>query len=202
MPTVTIDGRTVTVATGRTVLQAAQDASITIPTLCYHKDLTPVGSCRLCLVEIEGSAGLAAACMLPVAEGMVVRTETPALAERRRFVLELLLLRYADAGQAAGDRDETEFQHWVRRYGARPPQDALATPRYPVDSDPNPFVRVDLNKCILCTRCVRACAEVQCRSVWGVGYRGDDAKIIAGLGVTRMMRPSLTFRSSPQPTPQ
>jgi formate dehydrogenase alpha subunit len=180
MPTVTIDGRTVTVATGRTVLQAAQDASITIPTLCYHKDLTPVGSCRLCLVEIEGSAGLAAACMLPVAEGMVVRTETPALAERRRFVLELLLLRYADAGQAAGDRDETEFQHWVRRYGARPPQDALATPRYPVDSDPNPFVRVDLNKCILCTRCVRACQEVQGRFVWGVGYRGGDTRIIAG----------------------
>src|SRR5262245_30382899 len=163
MPTLTIDGRSVTVAAGRTVLQAAQDAGITIPTLCHHKDLTPVGSCRLCLVEIEGTAAPAAACTLPAAEGMVVRTETPALAERRRFVLELLLLRYADAGQAAGDRDETEFRHWVRRHGARPPQDALPTARYPVDSDPNPFIRVDLNKCILCTRCVRACREVQGR---------------------------------------
>jgi formate dehydrogenase alpha subunit len=184
MPTVTIDGRTVSVATGRTVLQAAQDAGITIPTLCYHKDLTPVGSCRLCLVEVDGAAGLVAACVRPVTEGMVVRTETPALAERRRFVLELLLLRYADDGQAGGDRDETEFQHWVRRYGARPPQDALRTARYAVDSDPNPFVRVDLNKCILCTRCVRACKEVQGRFVWGVGYRGGDTRIIAGADTT------------------
>jgi formate dehydrogenase alpha subunit len=186
MPTVTIDGRTVTVATGRTVLQAAQDAGITIPTLCYHKDLTPVGSCRLCLVEIDGAAGLAAACTFPVTEGMVVRTETPALAERRRFVLELLLLRYADDGQAAGDRQETEFEHWVRRYGARPPQDALPDPRYAIDSDPNPFIRVDLNKCILCTRCVRACREVQGRFVWGVGYRGGDTRIIAGTDTTML----------------
>src|SRR5262249_53721306 len=119
-----------------------------------------------------------------------VRTETPALAESRRFVLEMLLRRYADQGYAAGDRDETEFEHCVRRCGARrglrvepggPP-----TQRYPVDSDPNPLVWVDLTKCILCTRCVRACEEVQCRFVWGVGYRGDDAKIIAGLNTTML----------------
>src|SRR5262249_4620628 len=144
------------------------------------------GSCRLCLVEIDGAASLAAACMVPVAEGMVVRTETPALAERRRFVLELLLLRYADAGRAAGDRNETEFQHWVQRYGARPPRDALPTPRCAADSDPNPFVRVDLNKCILCTRCVRVCKEVQGRFVWGVGYRGSATRIVAGPDTTML----------------
>ena len=103
---------------------------------------------------------------------MVVRTETPALAESRRFVLEMLLRRYADAGYAAGDRDETEFQHWVRHYGARLPEGVRPAARYAVNSDPNPFVWVDLNKCILCTRCVRACEEVQGRFVWGVGYRG------------------------------
>src|SRR5262245_28387187 len=151
MPRVTIDGRAVDVPAGRTVLEAARDVGITIPTLCYHPDLSVDGSCRLCLVEIDGMRGQAAACTRPASEGMVVRTETPALAESRRFVLEMLLRRYADAGCAASDRGETEFQHWVRRYGARPPAGAHLPARYAVNSDPNPFVWVDLNKCILCT---------------------------------------------------
>jgi formate dehydrogenase alpha subunit len=184
MPNVTIDGRTIDACEGQTVLEAAREASITIPTLCYHQDLSVDGSCRLCVVEVENLRGQVAACALPVSEGMVVRTETPALVESRRFVLEMLLRRYADAGYAASDRDETEFQHWVRHYGARLPEGIRPTARYAVNSDPNPFVWVDLNKCILCTRCVRACEEVQGRFVWGVGYRGDDAKIIAGLDTT------------------
>src|SRR5438552_6573285 len=110
MPRVTIDGRAVDVPAGRTVLEAARGAGITIPTLCYHPDLSVDGSCRLCLVEIDGMRGQVAACTLPVSEGMVVHTETSALAESRRFVLEMLLRRYADAGYAAGDRGETEFQ--------------------------------------------------------------------------------------------
>jgi formate dehydrogenase alpha subunit len=181
MPGVTIDGRPVQAREGQTVLEAARQAGVTIPTLCYHPDLSPAGVCRLCLVEVEGLSGPVAACTCPVSEGMVVRTETEALAECRRFVLEMLLRRYTDAGHAAGDRGETEFERWVRHYGARPPEGPPPAPRYPVDSDPNPFVRVDWNRCILCTRCVRACAEVQGRFVLGVGYRGDEAKIIAGL---------------------
>jgi formate dehydrogenase alpha subunit len=186
MPNVTIDGRTVNAREGQTVLEAALAAGITIPTLCYHPDLSVVGSCRLCLVEVENLRDQVAACALPVSEGMVVRTDTPALVESRRFVLELLLRRFTDAGYAAGDRDETEFQHWVRHYGARPPENDRPTARHAVNSDPNPFVWVDLNKCILCTRCVRACEEVQGRFVWGVGYRGDDTKIIAGLDTTML----------------
>jgi formate dehydrogenase alpha subunit len=184
MPRVTIDGQTLNVPTGWTVLEAAREAGITIPTLCYHPDLPAEGSCRLCLVEVEHRRGLAAACSLPVSEGMVVRTETPTLVASRRFVLELLLRRYADAGYAAGDRSETEFAHWVRKYGARPPEDDPPGPRHAVDSDPNPFVWVDLNKCILCTRCVRACAEVQGRNVWGLGYRGADTRVVAGLNTS------------------
>jgi formate dehydrogenase alpha subunit len=186
MPRVTIDGRAMDVPAGKTVLEAARAAGITIPTLCYHPDLSVDGSCRLCLVEIDGMRDQVAACTLPASEGMVVRTETPALAESRRFVLEMLLRRYADAGYATGDRGETEFQHWVRLNGARPPEEVQPAARYAVNSDPNPFVWVDLNKCILCTRCVRACEEVQGRFVWGVGYRGDDAKIIAGLDTTML----------------
>src|SRR5262249_27225076 len=139
MPRLTIDGQTVDVAAGRSVLEAARDAGITIPTLCYHKDLSVDGSCRLCMVEVENMHGQAAACMLPVSEGMVVPPETPALAESRRFTLEMLLKRFADAGYAKGDRDETEFEHWVRRYGARlclrVESGGSPVQRFPVNSD-------------------------------------------------------------------
>ncbi|HJW83883.1 MAG TPA: 2Fe-2S iron-sulfur cluster-binding protein [Anaerolineae bacterium] len=182
---VTIDSQPIEIAEGKTVLEAARANGITIPTLCYHTDLSPVGSCRLCLVEIEGQRGQVAACTAPVSEGMLVRTETPALAESRKFVLEMLLRSYVDAGYTRSDRDETEFMRWVRHYRARLP-DGFTPPRFKVDADPNPFVWVDFNKCILCTRCVRACAEVQGRFVWGVGYRGHDARIVAGLDTTML----------------
>jgi formate dehydrogenase alpha subunit len=181
MPRLTIDGKAVEARDGRTILEAARDAGITIPTLCYHRDLSLDGSCRLCVVEVEGSHVHPAACTTPVAEGMEVRTGAPAVAESRRFVLEMLLSSYHDAGSAAADRDETEFEHWVQRYGAKPPGGTVPPARYPIDGDPNPFVCVDFNKCIRCTRCVRACAEVQGRFVWSMGYRGDDARPVAGL---------------------
>src|SRR6516225_3535173 len=186
MPTLTINDKKLQVATGCTVLEAARQGGIVIPTLCYHPDLSVDGSCRLCLVEVEGQSGQFAACTLPATDGMVVHTETPALAESRKFVLEMLLSRYEDSDDAAENRDDTEFIHWVRFYGAKMPNNVSNRLTYQVDSDPNPFVRVDLNKCILCTRCVRACAEVQGRFVWNVGYRGDESKIIAGLDTTMM----------------
>lgn len=186
MPNVTINDQPRTAASGQTILEAARDAGLTIPTLCYHRDLSPDGSCRLCVVEVEGMHGQVAACTTPIHDGMVIRTETPALIESRRFVLEMLLSRYVDSGYAAGDRSETEFEYWVRHYGARPPAGATPPARFPINSDPNPFVWVDFNKCILCTRCVRACGEIQGRFVWGVGQRGGEARIIAGLDTSML----------------
>jgi len=183
MPTLTINGQAVPAVKGRSVLETARDAGITIPTLCYHPDLSVSGSCRLCLVEIDGRSGLVAACSQPVYEGMVIRTETPAVVAARRFVLELLLLRYVDRGDAAGDSDQTEFLRWVKHYEARLPEETPA-PRHAVNSDDNPFLWVDLNKCILCTRCVRACREVQARFVWGVAGRGSDTTVVPGAGTT------------------
>ena len=171
---------------GQTVLEAARQHGITIPTLCYHKDLSPVGSCRLCMVEVEKWRGLTAACTLAASDGMIVHTETPMIFQARKTVLELLLLNYVDAGYGDHDKHETEFMHWVKIYGASLPAGFKASSRYVVNSDPNPFVWVDLNKCILCTRCVRACAEIQGRFVWGVGYRGYDAQIIAGEDTTML----------------
>jgi predicted molibdopterin-dependent oxidoreductase YjgC len=171
---------------GQTVLEAARAYGIVIPTLCYHRDLSPVGSCRLCVVEVEKTRGQVVACNLPVVDGMVVRTETPALVQSRRTVLSLLLQNYTDAGYAVHDGRATEFESWLKHYDVRRANGALPVARYPVDSDPNPVVWVDLNKCILCTRCVRACEEVQGRFVWGVGGRGGDAHIVAGADTTML----------------
>ncbi|MBI1879848.1 MAG: (2Fe-2S)-binding protein, partial [Chloroflexi bacterium] len=115
---ITINGKQIETQAGRTVLEAAGEHGVTIPTLCHHKDLTPYGGCRLCVVEVEGLRVPQAACTLPASEGMVVRTETPALVESRRTILELLLSNYADTGPTNG-RGETEFSYWLKHYAVQ-----------------------------------------------------------------------------------
>ncbi len=182
----TINNQVIDADAGRTILEVARARGIEIPTLCHHKDLSPVGSCRLCLVQVSGLSAPVPACATLAQSGMAIQTETPALAQHRKLVLEMLLSDYCDNGYAADDQPETEFQRWVRHYTAERPGWATTAPRYRVDSDRNPFVWVDLNKCILCTRCVRACAEVQGRFVWGVAGRGRDARIAAGADTTML----------------
>ncbi len=177
---VTINGQVLETQEGKTVLETARAHGIEIPTLCNHPDLKPVGSCRLCLVEVGTQATLATACTLQVREGLTVLTETPRLAALRKEILELLLDDYADSGYAAGDRDTTEFEQWLSRYGVRRRTGSSARLRYSINADRNPVVWVDMNKCILCTRCARSCAEIQGRFVWGIGDRGHRARIIAG----------------------
>lgn len=179
--TLKINGQSISTEEGKTILEAADEHGIVIPTLCYHKDLSPVGSCRLCMVEIEGWSGQVAACTMPVSEGINVLTETSNLKTSRKMTLELLLQHYYGSGE---NGNQTEFMQWVDHYGASLPAEGEIEPRYKIDSDPNPFIWVDLNKCILCTRCVRACAEVQGRFVWGVAGRGHETRIIAGAGST------------------
>lgn len=181
----TINDRQLEANEGQTILDVARANKITVPVLCYYKGLSLSGNCRLCLVEVEGVRAQVAACTTQVSDGMVVRTETPAVVESRKFVLDMLLRRYVELGDAADATRESELRYWAGKYGVTFP-DPQPAPRYAVDGDPNPFVRVDLNQCILCTRCVRACAEIQGRFVWEVGYRGDAAKIIAGLDTTML----------------
>jgi predicted molibdopterin-dependent oxidoreductase YjgC len=179
----TLNNQELEVPDGTTVLQAARANGITIPTLCDHPDLTPYGGCRLCVVEVKNSRVPLAACTLAAENGMVVRTDTPALIENRTMVLQLLMSNYYDAGYTPSkDPVSNELLHWVKEYNVPLPEYLTPTkPRYEVNSDPNPFVWVDLNKCILCTRCVRACAEVQGRFVWGLSERGYEAHIVAGV---------------------
>jgi formate dehydrogenase alpha subunit len=178
--TLIINGQTLEAEEGMTVLEAARTHGIEIPSLCAHPNLRPLGSCRLCLVEIGPQWTLATACTFPVHDGLAIQTETPRLTEIRRGILTLLLEDFADSGYAAGDKDVTEFERWLAYYGVRRRAGASVRLRYSINSDPNPVLWVDMNKCILCTRCVRACADIQGRFVWGVSNRGHRAQIVAG----------------------
>ena len=179
-----INDRPIEAHAGQTVLEAACRAGIEIPTLCHHPDLSPVGSCRLCLVELNGRIGETAACKLPAIDGMVIHTETPAVVQARRFVLKLLVdqvqldPRLADA--------PNELVHWARHYGVPIPGEPAQVRRYPIDADPSPVIRVDLNQCIFCTRCVRACWEVQGCLVWNVASAGHESRVVAGTGTTML----------------
>ncbi len=190
MISLTINGQALEVAENSTVLQAAERAGIVIPTLCHHKDLTPYGGCRLCSVDVRGMRLPATACTLLVSPGMVVQTESPELTRYRRTILELLLVRFYDAGYtqdgSAKPELDTQFAHWVRYYGIDMKSAMAGEPFRQIDSDPNPFIWVDKNKCIMCTRCVRACAEVQGRFVWTQAYRGYDLRIVAGADTTML----------------
>ena len=190
MISLTINGQNLEVPENTTVLKAAEQAGIVIPTLCHHKDLTPYGGCRLCSVDVRGMRLPATACTLLVSPGMVVQTESPELTRYRQTVLELLLVRFYDAGYthdgSAKPELDTQFAHWVHYYGIDMKSAMAKEPFRQIDSDPNPFIWVDKNKCIMCTRCVRACAEVQGRFVWTQAYRGYDLRIVAGADTTML----------------
>lgn len=183
---ININGQEIWAKENQTILDAASMAGIVIPTLCYHKHLSAEGSCRLCSVEVEGMSGMQMACTLQVSDGMEVLTESPSIFATRKAILELLLIKYYDQGYAEKDHKTTEFMYWVKEYKAEKPFLANDQPWTRIDSDDNPFVWVDMNKCILCTRCVRACAEIQGSYVWGASHRGANTKIIPGAGTTML----------------
>lgn len=178
--TLTINGCQVTAPQGSTTLEAARLAGIHIPTLCHHPDLTNIGACRICVVEVEGKPGLHAACTVSARDGMVVQTDTEAAHATRRFVLEMLLSNHPNDCMTCEVNGECELQNLAYEYGVKWQEHSGRRHHYPVDSDPNPFIFVDLNKCILCSRCVRACHEIQNRDVWHFAYRGFETKLVAG----------------------
>jgi formate dehydrogenase alpha subunit len=181
-----IDGRRVQAGADRLLIDAAASAGIAIPSLCHHRELRPTANCRLCMVEIEGWRVEAPACSTRVEAGMRVHTESPRIAESRRAALELVLARYHDPQWGRHARPENEFEYWCRHYGVRVPDSVFEPGAEPRDADPHPLIRVDLDRCILCTRCVRACKELQVRCVWGLAGRGDRTHLAAGLGTAML----------------
>ena len=150
--TLTLDGQTITVPEGTTILEAARQIAKEVPTICYHPHFTAPSLCRMCVVEVEKSRMLVQACSRECENGMVVRTDTPRVQQARKTILELL--------HSAVDVSEApEIQAYTREYGADSNRFGEGARRDLPLQDDNPFYIRDYSKCILCWRCVQACGE-------------------------------------------
>ncbi len=183
MATITIDGKTLEVPDGTTVLRAAQAAGVDIPTLCDHPHLTPYGGCRLCLVEVEGARTLQPSCTLPVNNNMVIKTNTKKVLDARKFVLTLIFSErnhFCPYCQVSGGDCELQnsayaegMTHWPLSPNYQP---------YPMDAS-HPYIILENNRCILCRRCVRACGELVGNYTLGFEERGAKSILVADTGV-------------------
>jgi bidirectional [NiFe] hydrogenase diaphorase subunit len=178
--TLTIDGHAVAMAADATLLEAARDVGLPLPTLCFLEGLSPVAACRLCLVEIEGESRPQPACVTPVRDGQVVRTDTPLLADLRRSVVELLFTEGNHVCAVCVANGHCELQDLAVAVGMDHSRLPYRFPERSVDLS-HPLFGLDHNRCILCTRCVRVCDEIEGAHVWDVGWRGEHCRIISGL---------------------
>lgn len=160
MPTVIIDQKTIEVPDGTTILQAARQAGIRIPTLCFLDNHPPIGACRVCLVEVEGARTLVASCSTPVAQGMKVRTNSKRVRDGRRTVVELLLSEHDGDCQTCVRAGDCELQTLARELGIREIRYPGEKTKRLLDSS-TPGLTRDTGKCILCRRCVTVCNQVQ-----------------------------------------
>ncbi len=178
--TLIIDGVDVAIEEGATILQAAKEAGVHIPTLCHLEGVSDIGACRLCLVEVTGINRLLPACVTEVAEGMVVTTNSDKLQGYRREIVELLFAEGNHVCAVCVANGNCELQDMAIEVGMDHSRFSYRFPKREVDVT-HPQFGIDHNRCILCTRCVRVCDEIEGAHVWDVGYRGASAKIISGL---------------------
>ncbi|OCP00645.1 MULTISPECIES: NADH-quinone oxidoreductase subunit NuoG [unclassified Ensifer] len=178
MASVTINGQTVEVEAGSTVLQVAQRLGIEVPTFCYLKRLPPLASCRMCLVEIEGLRRLQPSCATAVTDGMVVRTDTPLIDETRSAMLDMLLANHPLDCPICDKGGECELQDMVMAYG--PGKSRFRDPKrvfHSRDIRLSPVVIMNVNRCIQCQRCVRMCEEVVGAVALGTVEKGMDTAV-------------------------
>jgi formate dehydrogenase alpha subunit len=174
---VTLNGRQVNGRPGQTILELAQANCVDIPTLCHHADLSPLGGCRICVVEVEGSRTLVGSCHTPIADGMVIQTHSPKVIASRRAIVELLLASHSGACYMCDKANMCELRKIAAELDVGLPRFQAKKHYYPKE-DISPYITRDLTKCIMCRRCVRACIEVAKKNVFAVAYRGFDSKII------------------------
>ena len=182
--TIKIDGEKINTPKGANLLEVARQHDIQIPSLCYHRKLSPTGACRLCITQVKNMPGLIAACTVTVADGMEVTAFDEELEETRRYLLDYLLSEHNEASDMSYD---DEFEALIARYGLKDPArrqfpslwESLA---YPQD-DSSPVLTYDAAKCIKCFRCIKACDEVQGKNVLSFANRGITSYIIGGFGV-------------------
>ena len=180
----TIDGVPVSVEEGTTVLKAAHAAGIKIPTLCWLKDINEIGACRMCVVDV-GARSLAAACVMPVSEGMVVKTNTPQVRKARKAVLELILSNHERKCLSCVRSQNCELQDLAKELGVEENRFEGENIHYPLDNFSPSIVR-DPNKCILCRRCVAVCRNVQKIGAIGAVNRGFKTVIAPAFGKTML----------------
>jgi bidirectional [NiFe] hydrogenase diaphorase subunit len=177
---VRINGELVTASEGQTILEAARANDRKIPTLCYLKGLSAVGACRVCMVEVAGTDKLLPACTTLIQEGMSIKTTSEKLTLYRRMAVELLLVERNHICSACVSNGHCELQALAQSLGITHVRYAYNNPRVAVDMTHPRFV-LDQNRCILCTRCVRVCAEVEGANVWEVSSRGIYSRLVSDL---------------------
>lgn len=177
---VTIDGKQATTRPGQTVLQAAREQGIAIPTLCNYPGLEPLGGCRVCIVEIDGFSRPQPACATAVTNGMIVTTCSSRLQAARRLIVELLLAERNHTCPVCVMEGNCELQALARSLGIDHLRYAPLGQRLPVDLSRGRFA-IDHNRCILCRRCVRVCDRVEGAHTWDVSGRGVASRIISDL---------------------
>ena len=175
--TLTIDGETVRAPKGTSILEAARSVGISIPYYCYHPGVSVVGSCRMCLVEVERMPKLQPSCATSVSEGMVVRTQTPEALRNRQSVLEFLLLNHPLDCPVCDQSGECELQNYYMTHGRYDPRFNENKTKRDKARPIGPFVILDQERCILCTRCVRFTAEISKTAELGVIDRGHRSEI-------------------------
>lgn len=176
MISLTINGQEIQVPKGTMLLDACEMAGADLPTLCYDPDLRLAGSCRMCVVECKGRRNLLAACVTPCENGMVIETESPDVVESRKVILELLLARHKLECHVCEADGDCKLQDYCYRYGVKDSRYCGEGPDF-YKEDPNPFIERDYDKCIMCTRCVRACDEITGAQAINVKDRGHHGKI-------------------------
>jgi bidirectional [NiFe] hydrogenase diaphorase subunit len=167
---------------GETILEVARENKIHIPTLCFLEGLSTLGACRLCLVEVEGSPKLLPACTTKPTEGMIVRTNTDRLKRHRRMIVELLASEGNHQCAVCVVNGHCELQDLAYEAELDHVRFPYLYPQKSLDATHKDFV-MDRNRCVLCTRCVRVCHEVEAAHVWDIAGRGINCEIIADMNV-------------------
>ena len=175
-----INGIKISVPKGTTVLDAARQAGVFMPTFCHDPEIQRFGACRICVVEIPGMRNLPASCVTEATEGMEVYTESPAVVEARKTILELLLANHPQDCLTCEKNGDCRLQDYAFRYGVKESSFKGEKKNYPIDNS-NPYIIRDAAKCILCGRCVRTCNAIPERSIIDFGYRGFDTKIVTAM---------------------
>lgn len=175
--TVKMNGKETSAPAGTTILALAKQNGIDIPTLCFLEGLLPTGSCRVCVVEVEGSRTLVASCHTPIAPNMVIQTHSPRVLEARKVILELIMASHCGTCYMCEKANLCQLRAIADDHDVGEPRFPIRRRFYQIEDD-SPYINRDLSKCILCRKCVRACNEIAKKNVYAVGYRGFNSKIV------------------------